>query len=100
GLVEALGAAVREALRVRAQEGLQVAARVALERRQQVAGLNRRRVPRYRDHAALGELGGRRRAGLEVDEEVALEEDARPDLELRALLYRAPLALALHGHLS
>ena len=42
----------------------------------------------------LAVLEGRRggRAGLDVDEEVALEEDARPDLELGVLVDRQALA--------
>ena len=93
-VVEALGAAAGERLRVLAQEGLEVLARVALQRGQQVAELDRRRRLGDRDRVAVVELRRRRRARLEVDEEVALEEDARPDLELGVALQRQALVLA------
>ena len=89
-----LGAAVREALRVLAQEDLEVAARVALERGQHVAELHRRRRLGHRDRAAVIELLGGRCARLEVDEEVALEEDPRPDLGRRVGVQLAEFVVA------
>jgi hypothetical protein len=52
------------------------------------------------DDFVLLELVRRRRAGLDVHEEVALEEDARADLELGVALDREAHLLDLHRHLG
>ena len=70
------------------QHALEVLARVALQRRQDLVELHRRGRLGDLDRVAGVELGRARRARLEVDEEVALEEDARPDLGRRVLVQR------------
>ena len=76
----------------------QVLARVALQRGQHLVELDRRGGPRDLDRVAVVELRRRRRAGPQVDEEVALEEDARADLGRRVLVDRQPGVLDLHRH--
>ena len=70
-----------EAVAETLQEDLERLAIVCLQRGQDLVELHRRRGPRDRDRVAarpsLGELG---RARVQLDEEVALEEDARADL--------------------
>ena len=87
-LVERLRSAVGESLPQARKQQLEVVARVLLERREDLVQLNRRCRLRDRDRVPL--VGGRRRraARLQVDEEVALEEDARPHLDRRVLVDR------------
>ena len=58
-------------------------ARVALQRGQHLVELHRRRRLGDRDRVAVVDGRRRRRARRDVDEEVALEEDARADLQRR-----------------
>ena len=98
-LVVGLGAAVAEALLgVLLEERLEVLPRVRLKRLEELAELHGRGGVLHRDVAAVLDPRARRRPGLEVDEEVALEEDARADLHLRVLVDREALLLDLHGH--
>ena len=78
-VVEGLRAAGGLRLGDLGEERAQVVAGVALQRAQHLVELDRRRRARGRDRRALVELLGARRARREVDEEVALEEDPRPD---------------------
>ena len=86
-VVAALGLAFRP-LRELVEQVAQVLARVALQRGQHLVELHRRRRLRDLDRVAVVEHRRRRRARREVDEEVALEEDARPDLGGRVLVDR------------
>lgn len=65
-------------------------------RTEHLAELHRRGGLVDRDHALLVEHLRRRRARLKVHELVALEEDARPNLELRVLMNREAVVLDLH----
>ena len=78
------------------EHALQVLARVALQRGQDLVELHRRGRLRDLDRVARVELGCARRAGLEVHEEVALEEDARADLGRRVLVQRQRGVVELH----
>ena len=96
-LAEARGALAVERLRVLVEEGLEVLAGVGLERRQHLAEVDRRGRLRGGDRVVVVlQLGRRRRAGTEVDEGVALEEDARADLERRVAVDRQALVGDLH----
>jgi hypothetical protein len=106
----ALGPRVRAAQRLRVrrrrvaveraavllEQRLEVLARVRLERREDVVELDRRRGLRHPDRVARLERGRPRRARLQVDEEVALEEDPWPDLHRRVLVDRQPRLGDLH----
>ena len=87
-----------EPLREPVEQVAQVLARVALQRGEDLVELHRRRGAGDLDRVAGLELRRRRRAGLEVDEEVALEEDARADLGGRVLVDRQPGVVDLHDH--
>jgi hypothetical protein len=100
-----VGVAVLGGVRLALQRGpeavehvAQVLARVALERGEHLVELDRRRGLGQLERAAVVELRGAGRAGLEVDEEVALEEDARPDLGAGVGADRAALVGDLHRH--
>ena len=62
---------------------LQALARAGLERPQHLVDLHRRRGLRRRDRVAVLQHGAAGRPGLDIEEEVALEEDARADLHAR-----------------
>ncbi len=87
-LVERLGASVRETFAERGQQQLQVRARVRLKRRQDLVELHRRRGLRDRERVALVDDRRAGAARLQVDEEVALQEDPRPHLERGVLVDR------------
>jgi hypothetical protein len=70
------------------QRLLERRARVGLQRGQHLVELDRRRGLRHRDQPAVVELAGAGRARLEVDVEVALEEQPRPDLHRRVAVDR------------
>src|SRR5205085_10279265 len=53
---------------------------------------------RERDHPAVGQLAAGGGAGLQVDVEVALEEQPRADLQLRVAVHRAAVVVDPHGH--
>src|SRR5207248_8436132 len=92
-----LGPAVAETLlRVLLEERLEVLADVGLQRGQDLPELDRGRRLLDRNVAAILDRRRVRRARLQVHEEVALEEDARPDLELRVLVDRQALLVDLH----
>ena len=78
------------------QRPLQRAARVGLQRGQDLVELDRRPGLRERDQPAVGERARRRRARLQVDVEVALEEQPRPDLQRRVAVQR--LAVVVDAH--
>ena len=87
--VEGLRAALVERVAVLVEQRLEVLARVGLQRGQQLVELDRHGGLVDRDRAVVGDLRRARRARLEVDEEVALEEDARADLGARVVVDRA-----------
>ena len=66
--------------------------------REDLVELDRRAGLVDRDRVAVVELGARRRAGLQVDEEVALEEDARADRHRGVLVDRQALLVDPHRH--
>ena len=76
----------------------QAGARVALQRAQHLVELHRRR--RLGDGDGVAVVDGRRRgrAGRDVDEEVALQEDPRADLEGGVLVDRQALPGHVHRH--
>ena len=115
GVVEGLGrglpagGAVGVAVVGRARLGVQadgeaveqvaeVLAAVALQRGQDLVELHGGRRPRDLDDVPVGELRRGRRPRGQVDEEVALEEDARPDLGGRVLVDRQRGVLELERH--
>jgi hypothetical protein len=63
-----------------------------------VVELDGRRGARRGDPVAVAQRRRRRRAGVDVDEEVALEEDAGADRERRVLVDGQALVLDLHLH--
>ena len=79
---------------------LQALARRRLERREDLVDLDRRRRLGDRDRAAVGELRRARAARIEVEEEVALEEEARADLDRRVLVDRLALVVDGEGDLD
>ena len=97
-VVEALGALALEALRVLLEEDLQVLPGVGLQRGEDVAELHRGRGLLDRDHVVLVEHRRGGRAGLHLDELVALEEDARAHLQGGVLVQRQRGLLDLDGH--
>ena len=98
-LVVGLRTAVAEPLLgVLLEERLEVLARVGLEGLEGLPELHRRGGVLDGDVAAVLDVRARRRARLEVDEEVALEEDARAHLQLRVLVDRQPVAVDVHRH--
>src|SRR5439155_18477063 len=80
------------------QEGLQVRARVAVQSVEHLVELHRIRGLRDRDRVARGHRPGGRAAGLQFDEPVAFEEDARADLERRVGVDRQALRFDFHRH--
>ena len=98
-LVEALGAAVRQALPAYSSRKVCRSSRVsrwsAVSRSPNCTGAAVCFIGIVPPSSSSARRG---RAGLEVHEEVALEEDARPDLQLRVLVDRQALVLDLHRH--
>jgi len=78
------------------EQELEVAPRVRLQRGEDLIELHGRRCLGGADHVAVAELRSRRRPGLDVEEEVALEEDARADLDRGVLVNR--LAHVVDAH--
>ena len=88
-LLEALGAAVLvERVAELLQEDLEVGRAPAPAARSAPGRTGPRSRSGHRDHRAAVELGRLGRARVQVDEEVALEEEARPQLHRRVLLDR------------
>ena len=85
-------------LAVLAQEHLEVVARVGLQRGQHLVELHRGRGLLNGDRGAVLEFAGGRRARRQVDEEVALEEDARADLGRRVGVHGPARVLDPHRH--
>ena len=73
---------------------------VGLQRGQDFVELHRRRRLRDRDRVAVADLLATRRAGRQIHEEVALEEDARADLGRRVVVDRQALLVHLHRDLD
>jgi hypothetical protein len=94
--VERTGAAAPHRSGVLAQQRLQVGAGVGVEHRQHLGQRHRAAGLGDRHGAAVLDRLGLRRARLEVDEEVALEQDARPDLHVRVLVHRQRVLPQLH----
>ena len=78
--VDRLGAPVLQGGRVLAQDDPQRVTPGQVERLQDLVELHRRRRLCQRDGAAVGEISGGRRPRVQVDEEVALQEQARAHL--------------------
>ena len=78
------------------QEDLQVLADRRLQRGQDLVELDRDRGLLEREHRARLELLAARGAGLQVDEQVALEEQPRAQLQGRVLVDRAGVLVELH----
>jgi hypothetical protein len=97
-LVEVLGRArlVAQGAAELADHRLEVGARVGLERGEHLVDLHRARGLRQRQGVARLELGCARAPRLELHEEVALEEDARADLQLGVLVDRETRVVDLH----
>jgi len=83
-------------LRVLVEEDLEVVAGVGLQRGQDLVQLHRRAGVLDLDRVAVAELGRARRARVDVDEEVALEEDPRTDRRGRVDVDRQALVLDFH----
>jgi hypothetical protein len=91
-------AAAVDRFRQAVHEAREVLARAGSQRRQDLVELDRRRGLRERDRAALGEDRRGGRAGPQVDEEVALEEQPRAHLERGVAVQRQPGLLDRHRH--
>src|SRR4029453_15990633 len=81
--VEVARAAAVPCRRELAQGRLELRARRRVQRREDLVHLPGPRGLAERDRVAVAERRRARRARLDVDEEVAVEEDARPDLHRR-----------------
>ncbi len=92
-LVRQRGAEARERL-------LQALARWRLQRRQHLVDLHGRRRLRHRDVLAVVEDRGARAARVDVEEEVALQEQARPDLDRRVGVDRLARLVDAEGHVD
>jgi hypothetical protein len=93
GLVERHRALLVERRTELGQGAAQLLARAGLQRRQHLVELDRDPGLADRDRVPVIELLGRRRAGVQVDEEVALEEGPGADLGGRVAAHRQSLVL-------
>ncbi len=87
-LAEALRSACLEGLAELVEQGLEVRADIRLERGEDLVDLDRDRGLAYGEGVAVIYLFSARRARLEVDEQVALEEEPRAQLHRRVFVQR------------
>ena len=97
-LVEPARARALERAGVLLQQRPQVLARLGLQGGQHLVELHRRGRLLGRDRRAAGQLRLVRRARAQLDEVVALQEQARAHLELGVLVDRQAGVVDLHGH--
>ena len=98
GVIGGAGLVV-QGLAVALEQLLQVGPVGRLQRREDLVELDRGRGLGDGDRVAVRQAVGARAAGADIEEEVALQEDARPDLHLRVAVHRLPVVVDGEGHL-